>query len=650
MENQSQTRQGFKGLRVAAFESRLAEVMEQGLIKHGAEPLVAPSMQEIPLERNPEALAFGEKLMAGQIDIFIMMTGVGTRMLLKVFLTKYSEIQIRQALEKTTTVVRGPKPNQVMKEWRITPTIMVPEPNTWWEIVEELDYNKKGIELKGKTVAIQEYGIPNHSLVRELKKRGAHIIQVPVYRWALPDDRKPLEKALDAILKGQVQICLITNAVQIRHLVRVASERGVENEFRKMFRRVAIASVGPTASEAVRENGFEVDFEPSHPKMGQLISETAACAAELVRQKSEGVQPAVELVSRPVTDTDRAQRNDAPFLKACRREPVPVTPVWLMRQAGRYMEDYRKLRSKVSFLELCKKPELAAEVTINAARRLKTDAAIIFSDILLIVEPMGLELSYEAGEGPVIGGGISRSSQIDALREINPNESLQFVFDAIRLTRSSLDQKIPLIGFSGAPFTLASYIVEGGSSRYFLNTKKLMHAEPKGWKTLMEKITQGVIVYLKGQAEAGADALQLFDSWVGHLSVEEYRQFVLPYSREILEGLRETKVPLIHFGTGTAHLLDEMKAAGGDVIGVDHRIPLSKAWEQIGFDFAIQGNLDPALLCTTREIIKQAAQEILRQAGGRPGHIFNLGHGILPQTPEDHVRFLVETVHELSGR
>lgn len=644
-----QVKQGFHGLRVVSFESRLADAMQRGLAKHGADGLVAPSMQEIPLERNPEAISFGDKLMAGQIDVVIFMTGVGARMLFKVLLTKYSEKEMVDALRKVTTVVRGPKPVRVMKEFGMDPTLIAPEPNTWWEIIEEMDYNRKGLELKNKTVAVQEYGIPNEDLIKALKKRGAHIIQVPVYRWALPDDRGPLEQALREILEGKVRIVLITNAVQIRHLVRLASEKGVEEPFRKAFRQVVIASVGPTASEAIRECGFSADFEPSRTKMGHLITETAEQSALLVREKLEGRFSSVKLVEKPVTDQDRKLCHDSLFMKACRREDVPVTPVWLMRQAGRYQSVYRKLRSKVSFLELCKNKELVAEVTIDAVQKIHADAAIIFSDILLIVEPLGLKLKYEAGDGPVIGDEAIDVKQIDQLKEIEPEESLSFVYDAIRLTRSSLDQKIPLIGFSGAPFTLASYIIEGGSSRFFLNTKKFMQDDPGAWKALMEKIARGVIRYLQGQIEAGADAVQLFDSWVGCLSDADYRQFVLPYTKQIFQSLPR-EVPAIHFGTGTAHLLKSMCEAGGQVMSVDYRVALSEAWDVIGHDVAIQGNLDPAVLCSSIERIKKAAKSVLDQAGNRPGHIFNLGHGVLPQTPEDNVRALIDFVHEASAR
>jgi len=343
----------------------------------------------------------------------------------------------------------------------------------------------------------------------------------------------------------------------------------------------------------------------------------------------------------------KSQTQEAVFLKACRREKTDVTPVWLMRQAGRYMKDYRKIRDKVSFLELCKNKDLVCEVTVTAATKLGVDAAIIFSDILVLLEPLGFELEYETGEGPLIKGKASTQQEVDQLREVEPQESLHYVFDAIELTRSSLPSHIPLIGFSGAPFTLASYVLEGGSSKTFLKTKALMLSDEGAWHALMKKISRGIVKYLRGQVEAGADALQLFDSWVGCLSPEQYRKYVLPHSKWVLSQV-DSKVPVIHFGTKTADFIEDIRDAGGQVTGVDHRIGLDEAWKKIGYDHAVQGNLDPKVLFSSRETIKKEVEKILNQAEGRAGHIFNLGHGILPQTPEDNVLYLVDLVHEMS--
>lgn len=639
----------FGGQKVIAFESRLAEMTAQMLKRYGADPLVAPSMQEIPFDKNPEAFAFGEKLMTGKIHVLIALTGVGMRMLLQILETRYPADAIRRALEKITVIARGPKPVKVLRECQIPVAIVVPEPNTWREILQAIDQHQNHLDLNGKVVAVQEYGQTNEDLVKALKQRGAHVQQVPVYRWALPDDRAPLENAIEQILKGRAAFALFTSAQQIRHVLKVAAELGIEKELRYGLEKMVIASIGPTATETLRENGLSVDFEPSHPKLGHLVSELAKQAGSLLDEKRKGKQPSVQLVSRKIPDKEILARRETPFLKACRREKTPYTPVWLMRQAGRYMEEYRRVRNKVSFLELCKTKELAAEVTITAVERIKADAAIIFSDILLIVEPFGLELKYVKEEGPVIGGLIQEAHDVDRLPEVDPGESLSFVYEAIRLTRSSLNPNIPLIGFCGAPFTLAAYMVEGGSSRSFVKTKTLMYSDPGAWHALMGKLSRALIKFLKGQITAGADALQIFDSWVGCLSPSDYRNFVLPHTRSVIQGVQGT-VPVIHFGTGTFPFLESMADAGGDVIGIDFHAGLAEAWQKIGDRFAIQGNLDPLVLCSSRDHIRKRAAEILKEAAGRPGHIFNLGHGILPQTPVENVMALIEDVHELSQK
>ena len=338
-----------------------------------------------------------------------------------------------------------------------------------------------------------------------------------------------------------------------------------------------------------------------------------------------------------------------PFLAACRREKTPYTPVWLMRQAGRYMEEYRRLRSEFSFIDLCRRPELAAKITLLPVDRLGVDAAIIFSDILLLLEPMGVGLEYGRGDGPLIRRPVRSGSEVGGLAEVEPEKSLGFVFEAIQRSCGSLGGRVPLIGFSGAPFTLASYLIEGGSSRNYIHTKRLMYYEAEAWRALMERLVRAIARYLNAQIAAGAQAVQIFDSWVGCLSPQDYQQYVLPYSCATIEALTRG-VPVIHFSTGTAGLLRHIRAAGGDIIGVDWRVNLDEAWESVGYDVGIQGNLDPVALLAPVDEIRRKVAEILSRAGGRPGHIFNLGHGVLPDTPVEHVIAMVQAVHELSAR
>jgi len=338
-----------------------------------------------------------------------------------------------------------------------------------------------------------------------------------------------------------------------------------------------------------------------------------------------------------------------PFLAACRREKTPYTPVWLMRQAGRYMEEYRRLRSEFSFIDLCRRPELAAKITLLPVDRLGVDAAIIFSDILLLLEPMGVGLEYGRGDGPLIRRPVRSGSEVGGLAEVEPEKSLGFVFEAIQRSCGSLGGRVPLIGFSGAPFTLASYLIEGGSSRNYIHTKRLMYYEAEAWRALMERLVRAIARYLNAQIAAGAQAVQIFDSWAGCLSPQDYQQYVLPYSCATIEALTRG-VPVIHFSTGTAGLLRHIRAAGGDIIGLDWRVNLDEAWESVGYDVGIQGNLDPVALLAPVDEIRRKVAEILRCAGGRPGHIFNLGHGVLPDTPVEHVIAMVQAVHELSAR
>lgn len=338
-----------------------------------------------------------------------------------------------------------------------------------------------------------------------------------------------------------------------------------------------------------------------------------------------------------------------PFLAACHRQPTAYTPVWLMRQAGRYMDEYRKLRAQYGFLELCKNSDLATEITVTPVEKLRVDAAILFADILLLLEPMGVGLEYTKEDGPVIHSQISSRTQVERLEEFDPREALPFVFETVRKSCAALGGRVPLIGFAAAPFTLASYLVEGGGSRNYLKTKKLIYSNPGAWRGLMERLASATAKYVNAQIAAGAQAIQLFDSWAGCLSPDDYERHVLPQTRATINAITPG-IPIIHFSTGTAGFLQSIRAAGGDVVGVDWRIKLDVAWEHLGYDVGIQGNLDPAALLASPKEIRRRVEDILAQASGRPGHIFNLGHGVLPETPVDHVIAMVEAVHELSAK
>jgi uroporphyrinogen decarboxylase len=340
---------------------------------------------------------------------------------------------------------------------------------------------------------------------------------------------------------------------------------------------------------------------------------------------------------------------DSLFVRACRCLPVEATPVWFMRQAGRYMQQYRDVRKHHSLVEICKKPELAAEVTITAAEFLKVDAAIIFADLLLPLEVMGLPFHFSAGEGPVIEKPVRMVEDVKALRTDRAAD-LGYVADAVALTVKHFGSELPVIGFCGAPFTLASYMVEGGGSRHYVEVKKMMYNSPEVWDELVGKLVDVLVEYAAEQVRAGADALQIFDSWVGCLSVEDYRRYALVPTTQLIQRLQnEAHVPIIYFGTDSATLLPSMSETGAEVIGLDWRIPLDEGWRTVGHNRAVQGNLDPVLLFASWRELKQRAEHILRLADARPGHIFNLGHGILPHTPVDNVTDLAQFVREFSA-
>ncbi|MGA9555206.1 MAG: uroporphyrinogen decarboxylase [Terriglobales bacterium] len=336
------------------------------------------------------------------------------------------------------------------------------------------------------------------------------------------------------------------------------------------------------------------------------------------------------------------------FVRAAKAQPTERTPIWLMRQAGRYMAEYRAVRKQYSLIEICKKPQVAAQVTIEAAEILGVDAAIIFADLLLPLEVMGMPFHFAAGEGPKIETPIRSAEDIKKLRTDRAGE-LGYVAEAVKLVCRHFGDRLPVIGFCGAPFTLASYMIEGGSSRNYIHTKKMMYSAPDAWNELMTKLVAVTSEYSAEQVRAGADTIQIFDSWVGCLSVEDYRRYVLPHSTALVRRLQKSGVPIIYFGTDSATLLPSMQETGAEVIGLDWRIPLDEGWKRLGYRGAVQGNLDPVLLFAEWKEVKTRAEDILRHAGGRAGHIFNLGHGILPETPVENVKALSEFVRERSA-
>lgn len=636
----------FANLRVAAFESRRADDMARLIQRNEGVAFVSPSMREVAVDEDRPTIDFANRLITGQVDAIVFLTGVGIRQMIARIERHVDMRRFLDSLADVKTIVRGPKPLAVLRELQIQPTLQVPAPNTWREVLATLDEHLPVVNMH---VAVQEYGVSNVSLTAGLEARGATVESVAIYRWALPEDVGPLEDNIRRIADGEVDIALFTSAQQVDHLLQVAEQLGLGDELRDAMRCVVIGSIGPTTSERLASRRLAVDFQPSHGKMGQLVNEIALQSAELVTAKRALSVRLTRDAAMSENNDHNAAWYDSPFMRACRREPVPYTPVWLMRQAGRYMQEYRDVRSQTTFLDLCKNPQRCSEVMCTAVEKLGVDAAIIFSDLLPILEPMGLDLEFVAGDGPKIHNPVREASEVHRIAELETMDELQFVVETVSHTRIDLPDSLPVIGFAGAPFTLASYAIEGGSSRSFLHTKKLMYREPSAWHDLMQRLSRSIVLYLNAQIAAGAQAVQLFDSWVGCLGPDDYRTYVLPHMREIVAGLTPG-TPLIHFGTGNPVLLPLQAEAGGDVIGVDWRINLATAWETIGHDRAVQGNLDPLTLLADQKTIAARATDVLDTAANRPGHIFNLGHGVVKETPVENARFLVDFVHEQSAR
>lgn len=640
----------FNGLRVTSFESRRSEEIKKLISYHNGIPRLAPSMKELPVEDSDSVWDFAEKLFNDEIDITILLTGVGTTFLSDLLINKYGKEKFIEAVRNTRIIARGPKPVSALRKYDLKPDITIPEPNTWRDILKTVDEDVGNIS--GLVVAVQEYGVSNTEFISELRKRKAEVVPVEIYKWGLPDDREPLKSAIRSVSEGTEDVVLFTSSQQIANMMHVAREEGLQESLYNGFRNVLIGSIGPSTTETLINYDIRPDYEPDSPKMGNLVRETARISGKLLRKKRLAAANGVNTRNWKRTQmiwsknghssADTARRSQ--FLKACRGEETDYTPVWIMRQAGRFLREYRELRSKVSFLELCKTPDLAAEVTLMAVDRLDVDAAIIFSDILLILECLGLNIEYSKNDGPIIKNIVRSTRTIDNLREFDAEE-LDFVYSAIGITRRALDPEKALIGFAGAPFTVASYAIEGGSSRNYINTKQLMYDDNGFWEEFMNILTSATADYLNRQVDAGADAVQIFDSWVGCLSPWDYREYVFPYMKKLVRKIRGG-VPVILFGTGTASLLEMMRDTGCSVVGLDWRVDLAEAWERIGYDTPVQGNLDPVKLFSSSSYVKLEAGRILEKAGGRPGFIFNLGHGVLPKTPVDNVLKLVDTVHE----
>jgi len=644
----------FNGLRVTSFESRRSEEIKKLIQYHKGVARVAPSMKELPVEDSSSVWDFSRKLFSDEVNVIILMTGVGTSLLADLVISEYGRDKFIDAIKKTRIIARGPKPVAALRKYDLRPDITIHEPNTWRDILSTIDEEFQNIS--GLRIAVQEYGVSNTDFISELQSRGAQVYPVVIYKWGLPDDLRPLKKAIRSITEGNEDVVLFTSSQQIANMVYVAKEVGIQDLLYKGFNNVVVGSIGPSTTETLYNYDISPDYEPDSPKMGNLVKEMARISGKLLRKKRIAFDNGVNtrnwrkidmLWSQDGATGTRQTTVNSQFLKACRGQQTDYTPIWIMRQAGRFLREYRELRSRVSFLDLCKTPELAAEVTLMAVNRLDVDAAIIFSDILLVLECLGLNIEFSKADGPIIKNIVRSTRTLGSLEEFDP-ERLDFVYEAIAITRRALDPDKSLIGFAGAPFTVASYAIEGGASRNYINTKQLMFEDAEFWHGMMNILTEATSKYLNRQIEAGADAVQIFDSWVGCLSPSDYRENVFPYMKKLVGSIKRD-TPVILFGTGTSSILEMIRDTGCTVVGLDWRVDLEEAWGRIGFETPVQGNLDPVKLFASSGYVKDQTNSILQKVNSRPGFIFNLGHGVLPKTPVDNVLKLIDTVHEYSG-
>ena len=628
-------------LRIGAFESRRHAQMTRQIERLGGHAFVSPSVREVPLDESPRTRDFIHRLITGDVGIVIFMTGVGFEYLFELAGRQVDRQRYLDALSDVTTIARGPKALAALKKAGIPAPLPRPH-RTRGATSSRCRSAIAGRPQDGRFAGAWRFefqlnrglgsAAPKCSTYRSI---AGHYLKTHAH-WKRTSGVWWLDNWTLFFLLRHRKSCML----------RIARELGVEAELHAALQTTVVGAIGEVTGQMVHEVQWPVDIQPDRPQLSALVQLAVERGRELVQHKRSIQVTLSEPTVPPQPET--APWYDGPFMRACRREPTAVTPIWLMRQAGRYMAEYRAVRKQVSFLELCKDPALCSEVMCTAVKKLGVDAAIVFSDLLPILEPMGFELEFVGGTGPVIHNPVRTLPDVDRVLELEGVDSLHFVMEAVRQTRNDLPADIPLIGFAGAPFTLASYTIEGGASRNYLNTKTLMYRDSGAWNATHGAAYSCGDAVLECADRGRAQCVQLFDSWVGCLGPADYRQHVLPYVKWIVEHIT-AGVPVIYFGTGNPALLPLMREAESTVVGVDWRVQLDDAWQMIGLDRAIQGNLDPCVLLADPALIRRQAAAVLEMAAGRPGHIFNLGHGVLLQTPVDHAVALVDAVHEISS-
>ena len=603
--------------------------------------------------KDPSTAEFANRVLTADIEIVIFVTSVGVHYLIEQASQTVDRQRFMDCLRDVTTVAGSSEAEAALKEFGIEPTLAVESTSSWRDILMMLD---RKLRITNQTVALEESG-DVYGLASGLEARGSKVVRVPIFSQQDPENPQLAIAFFEQIEANDFHAVLLSSPASAARFCFLAKHFGRTRYISHLLDNHIVLTLGSDTAEILVDRGINVDGASQTPSRAAKGSESATnfvkdSVIEIANQiediKNQKAIIRVNMSGPASSNSDpNAPWYDSPFMKACRGEPTDVTPIWMMRQAGRYMSEYREVRAKVSFLDLCADSQLCSEVMCTAVNRLGVDAAIIFSDLLPILVPMGCDLEFVKGDGPVIHNPVRTTADIDRIKPLVSNEPLQFVMDTVTQTRNDLPADMPLIGFAGAPFTLASYMIEGGSSRNYHNTKKIMYGDPGAWKQLMEHLSTSISLYLNGQIQAGAQCVQLFDSWAGCLSFEDYRQHVHPYVKRIIASL-PTNVPVINFATGNPALLPLLADTRASVIGIDWRTRLDDAWQTVGHDRSVQGNLDPTVLLTNPAEIRKQAKFVLDQAAGRPGHIFNLGHGILPMTDVDNAIALVDAVHELS--
>ena len=578
-------------------------------------------------------------LLTGKIDVAVFMTANGVRTLVETAAQFTDRTRVLNGLQDCRLVSASEVTTEAMKSLGLTAKTTSHQSTTWRETLRWLETE---IELPQKRIALQST-LQDQGLIAGLEARGAHVSKI----CDRPGFNQNLRDRILAALPAESTVLILASPDSAEHFCDAMGHSGNAPLTKQVKEHHIVVCLGEETADCLKQNSIHVDHV-SHRDWQSESPDDLVTKLETLTARKQAFLMNMSGPNAPANDTNAPWYNN-PFMKACRGEPTDVTPVWMMRQAGRYMSEYREVRDKVSFLELCANPQLCSEVMCTAVNRLGVDVAIIFSDLLPILVPMGLDLEFVKGDGPVIHNPVRCAADLDRIKPLENNDELQFVMDTVTQTRADLPADMPLIGFSGAPFTLASYMIEGGGSRNYAHAKSLMFGDSGAWKELMQRLTDSIVIYLQGQIDAGAQCVQLFDSWAGCLNVQHYRDYVLPYVQQIIDRLPE-EVPVINFGTGNPALLPLYAETKASVIGIDWRVRLDEAWETVGHDRAVQGNLDPTILLTDPETIRKHVKMVLDQAAGRPGHIFNLGHGILPMTPVDNAIALVDAVHELSQR